>query len=121
MSARSQAADERKRNRWAAIIGSALAILTLLLVAWLLLVLPATKRFDPVKWRESPMQRWQMIDDLDSSGVLLGKSSSQVRQLLGEPEAVEAGIQTYPLGRGHFLRVIPGADDRVRELYVEWD
>jgi len=59
------------------------------------------ERFDDNEWKANPAQRYKMADDLIESQVLLRKSKSEVRTLLGEPTSssnVEKDIFIYDIG-----------------------
>ena len=43
------------------------------------------KRFDQTDWANEPLQRYEMVDDLIESQLLLNKPEAEVLQLLGEP------------------------------------
>ncbi|WP_299114640.1 hypothetical protein [uncultured Winogradskyella sp.] len=59
------------------------------------------KRFDKVLWENNSTQRYQMVDDLIESQILLGKTKDEVIVLLGQPYSssnVEKDIFIYRLG-----------------------
>ncbi|WP_422107011.1 outer membrane protein assembly factor BamE domain-containing protein [Winogradskyella sp.] len=43
------------------------------------------ERFDKQRWKNQPDSRYQMIDDLIESQLLMGTTKAQVISLLGEP------------------------------------
>ena len=59
------------------------------------------KRFDEVQWKIDPSHRYQMVDDLIESQVLLNKSKSEVITILGNPfssSSLEKDIFIYKIG-----------------------
>lgn len=52
-------------------------------------VLQNNERFDSVKWKNGNRHiRGQMSYDIQKSNLLIGKSSEEVRELLGEPDFI---------------------------------
>ncbi|WP_040247093.1 hypothetical protein [Psychroserpens mesophilus] len=59
------------------------------------------ERFDERKWRSDPARRYQMVDDVIESQMLMDKSQAEVIQLLGEPNSsasAEKEVFLYRLG-----------------------
>lgn len=43
------------------------------------------ERFDEKAWRANPEKRYQMVDDIIDSDLLIGKSKEDIIELLGSP------------------------------------
>ncbi len=59
------------------------------------------ERFTKEQWRTNPSQRYQMVDDLIESQILIDKTKDEVVLLLGEPyssSTIEKDIFVYRLG-----------------------
>ena len=59
------------------------------------------KPFSETEWKENPLQRYKMVDDLIESQLLIDKSKSEVILLLGQPYSssnIEKDIFIYRLG-----------------------
>ena len=59
------------------------------------------ERFDKHKWRSEPTRRYQMVDDMIESQLLMDKSKTEVIQLLGKPSSsasAEKEVFLYRLG-----------------------
>ncbi len=59
------------------------------------------KRFDKTQWESDPMHRYQMVDDLIESQLLMRKSKPEVIAILGEPTSSsneEKDIFVYNIG-----------------------
>lgn len=60
------------------------------------------ERFDKNQWRANPSRRYQMVDDLIESQLLIGKTKDDVILLLGEPySSIASGndVFLYRLGK----------------------
>ena len=60
----------------------------LLIWLWFLSYYPK-EDFDQTKWKEQPGQRYQLVDDLIDSEKLIGKSKSEVVDLLGQRHHID--------------------------------
>lgn len=59
------------------------------------------ERFDKNEWRSSPKQRYQMVDDIIESQLLIGKTKGEIILLLGEPNSsisADKDVFLYRLG-----------------------
>jgi hypothetical protein len=59
------------------------------------------ERFDKNQWRSDPSRRYQMVDDIIESQLLIGKTKDEVIFLLGEPNSsisAEKDVFLYRLG-----------------------
>lgn len=59
------------------------------------------ERFDKNQWRSDPLRRYQMVDDIIESQLLIGKTKDEVIFLLGEPNSSISGkrdVFLYRLG-----------------------
>jgi hypothetical protein len=59
------------------------------------------ERFDKHEWRRDPARRYQMVDDVIESQMLMDKSKNEVIELLGEPNSsvsAEKDVFLYRLG-----------------------
>lgn len=45
------------------------------------------KPFDAQKWQTEPLQRYEMVDDLIESQILIGKPKHEVFEILGQPDS----------------------------------
>ncbi|APY08137.1 hypothetical protein BWZ20_07410 [Winogradskyella sp. J14-2] len=45
------------------------------------------KPFDAQKWQSEPLKRYEMVDDIIESQMLLGKSKSEIIEILGQPDS----------------------------------
>ncbi|WP_426432257.1 hypothetical protein ACPX19_06645 [Winogradskyella sp. HB-48] len=43
--------------------------------------------FDAQKWQSEPLQRYEMVDDLIESQILIGKPKHEVFEILGQPDS----------------------------------
>jgi hypothetical protein len=60
-----------------------------------------SRNFDSAKWRDNREDRFQMADDIIKSNLLIGKDTSQVKQILGEPlRGVYKDSYFYDMGYG---------------------
>jgi hypothetical protein len=60
------------------------------------------ERFDKHQWRSEPSRRYQMVDDLIESQLLIGKTKNEVILLLGDPDSsISSGndVFLYRLGK----------------------
>jgi hypothetical protein len=66
-------------------------------------------RFSPEQWRARPFARAYMALDLAQSGVLRGKTTRQVHELLGDSDYLSDGIASWetisPGSDAYYLRV----------------
>ena len=51
-----------------------------------LLLLIFEKDFNTSEWQKNPQERYQMVDDIIESQLLIGKSYKEIMLLLGEPD-----------------------------------
>lgn len=59
------------------------------------------ERFDKHQWRSEPSRRYQMVDDLIESQLLIEKTKNEVIGLLGEPDesiSADKDVFLYRLG-----------------------
>lgn len=61
-----------------------------------------SKNFDKTQWLADKKERYQMADDIIESNMLIGKDTSLVKQILGEPlwRDETAKQCTYDMGSG---------------------
>jgi len=61
-----------------------------------------SKNFDKTKWLTDKEERYQMVDDIIESKMLIGKDTNQVKQILGEPPWRDETAKkwTYDMGCG---------------------
>lgn len=45
------------------------------------------KPFDAQKWLAEPLQRYEMVDDIIESQILIGKPKNEVFEILGQPDS----------------------------------
>ena len=77
-----------------------LFFLTVLIISWSLLKLFEVP-FDKELWRNNPTERYEMVDDLIESQLLISKTKDEVRMLLGDPYSssnIQKDIFIYKLG-----------------------
>ena len=66
------------------------------------LIFQFEERFSAEDWKANPTSRYNMVDDLIESHVLLGKSKFEVLEILGEPNSIlqnKRDIILYNIGR----------------------
>lgn len=44
--------------------------------------------FDEQKWRDEPLERYEMVDDIIESQILIGKPKKEVFKILGQPDSL---------------------------------
>lgn len=77
-----------------------LFFLAVLVISWSLLKLFEVP-FDKTLWENNPSERYEMVDNLIESQLLMGKTKAEVIALLGQPyssSTVEKDIFIYRLG-----------------------
>jgi outer membrane protein assembly factor BamE (lipoprotein component of BamABCDE complex) len=77
-----------------------LFFLAVLVISWSLLKLFEVP-FDKANWKTNPTERYEMVDDLIESQLLMGKTKVEVITLLGKPyssSTTENDIFIYKLG-----------------------
>ena len=81
--------EERKRiiTTWLLTILSAPIAYAFIIIIWLLISLyHPSYEFDKQKWKTNIENRYELSDDIIDSQFLIGKTKSEVKQLLGEPD-----------------------------------
>ncbi len=76
------------------------------------------KYFNTKTWESKPELRYEMVDNIVTSDVLIGKSKSDIVQRLGKPEwlAWNDALKTYDANKWNYgLGLIPGAFNENKE------
>ena len=109
----------------ATVIGTPIIYVGLIAVFITWMYWTPTKDFDRADWFKNKEERFQMSDDIIESKMLVGKSASEVKQLLGEPNWIIARNRwSYEAGSGggglgflfHHLDIILDANNRVTSV-----
>jgi hypothetical protein len=75
----------RKKATWVATILITPLIYAAIVMLWILSIsYYPSYDFDQQKWRDDVEKRYEISEDLIDSGVLIGKSMEEVKQLLGD-------------------------------------
>ncbi|MFB9054171.1 hypothetical protein ACFFVB_13870 [Formosa undariae] len=76
------------------------------------------KHFETEVWKEKPAYRYEMANDLEQSDVLIGKTKSEIKDILGKPgwfswnDAIKANDSNY---WNYNLGLKPGAFNTSQE------
>jgi len=95
--------QDKKTRNWTSIIGTIILApilyLGLVLAFFSYLFFEPQYDFDREKWFDDKHSRFEMIDDIEESGILKGKSKTEIIEFIGEPEFKDStDIWTYDLG-----------------------
>ena len=86
--------EETKRNRRVILGITVVAILSLIAVY----VDQIGKMYTSEKWQKNPADRWEMVDDMVRTNVMMNNTFAEIREKLGDPTGFgkpDSSISTF--------------------------